>query len=188
MRRALTVLAGAVLALLPLGVAQAQPPAPTAIDVVNECGKVTLTFTGPGDAVSGTHGFRWNAVNGSVSTGEGLRTGTVEVAADGVETVDIAFPEDEFGGIAAVTVTVIYGPNTHLQPRLDIYPVDTDCAPPATETPAPTTTPTTTPAPTTSVTATPDPSVTPTATDPTPIPEGQSQIGRAPVGPVATGG
>ena len=81
MRRALTVLAGAVLALLPLGVAQAQTPLPTTIDVVNECGLVTLTFTGPDDAVSGTHGFRWNAVNGSVSTGEGLRTGTVEVAA-----------------------------------------------------------------------------------------------------------
>ena len=47
MRRALTVLAGAVLALLPLGVAQAQTPLPTTIDVVNECGLVTLTFTGP---------------------------------------------------------------------------------------------------------------------------------------------
>lgn len=156
MRRVLTVLAGAVMALLPLGVAHAQAPQPTVIDVAKACGVVTLTFTGPADGLSGTHGFRWNAVNGSVATDEGARTGTVVVADSDVKTVDIVFPEDEFGGTAAVTVAVFFGPNSHLQAPLDIYPVDTDCLPPVTTT----TTPTSTPAPTT--TTTPAETTTPT--------------------------
>lgn len=150
MRRALTAaLCGAALIATP-AVALAEAPQPTTIDVAKACGTVTLTFTGPDDGLSGTHGFRWNAVNGNVATDAGVRTGTVVVDDDEVEKLNIEFPEDEFGGTAAVTVAVFFGPNSHLQPRLDIYPVDTDCKDPA-ETTTPTTTPaaTTTPAETT---------------------------------------
>lgn len=180
-----TVLAGLVLAALtvsPLAVAYAQTPAPTTIDVANVCGKVTLTLTGPDDGLSGTHGFRWNAVNGSVATDEGVRTGTVVVADGDVKTVDIVFPEDEFGGTAAVTVAVFFGPNSHLQEPLDIYPVDTDCLPPVT-----TTTPTTTPAETTTpaATTTPAPTLPPAADEDA---DDTGQVGRLPSGGVATGG
>jgi hypothetical protein len=139
-KRVLIALAGAALLFLP-GVASAQTPvpAPTTIAVANTCGLVTLTLTGPDDGISGVHGFRWNAVNGDVATDEGVRTGTVVVADGDVKTVEIPFVEDEFGGTAAVTVAVFFGPNSHVQVPLDIYPVDTDCLPPATATP--TTTP-----------------------------------------------
>lgn len=193
MRRALTVLAGAVMALLPLGVAHAQAPQPTVIDVAKACGVVTLTFTGPDDGLSGTHGFRWNAVNGSVATDEGVRTGTVVVNDDEVEKLNITFGEDEFGGIAAVTVAVFFGPNSHLQQPLDIYPVDTDCLDPATTT-SPTPTPDATPTPTPTATLTATTSAAAPTTTPTPTladdgdGDGFSQVGVVPRGSVATGG
>lgn len=215
MRRVLTVLAGTALALIPLGAAHAQAPQPTVIDVAKACGVVTLTFTGPNDGLSGTHGFRWNAVNGSVATDEGVRTGTVVVNDDEVEELNITFPEDEFGGIAAVTVAVFFGPNSHLQQPLDIYPVDTDCLPPVT-----TTTPTTPPVTTTPVeTTTPAPTLPPADINCDDVTDAQAQaildadpsdpnlldgdndgdacddedadfgdVGRAPSGGVATGG
>lgn len=130
MRRAFIAATGTVLLLTPLGVAYAQTPAPTVIDVAKACGTVTLTFTGPDDGISGTHGFRWNAVNGDVATDVGARTGTVLVADGDVKKLNIDFEEDEFGGVAAVTVAVFLGPNSHLQKPLDIYPVDTNCAAP----------------------------------------------------------
>ncbi len=181
MKRAVlaTALCGAALIATPTAFAYAQTPQPTVIDVVNVCGKVTLTLTGPDDGISGIHGFRWNAVNGSVATDVGARTGTVVVGDADVKTVDIVFPEDEFGGTAAVTVAVFFGPNSHLQVPLDIYPVDTDCLPPV-ETTAPTSTPaaTTTPAETTSpeVTLAPDED------------EDFSDVGVVPSGGVGTGG
>ncbi len=144
MKRVLIALTGTALLLAPAGVAWAQTPQPTVIDVAKACGVVTLTFTGPDDGISGAHGFRWNAVNGSIATDEGARTGTVVINDDEVEKLNITFPEDEFGGIAAVTVAVYFGPNSHLQQPLDIYPVDTDCLPPVTSIP-PTTPPVTTP-------------------------------------------
>lgn len=182
-RVALAALCGAALIATP-AFAYAQTPQATTIDVLNVCGKVTLTLTGPDDGFSGVHGFRWNAVNGSVATDEGARTGTVVVADGDVKTVDIVFPEDEFGGTAAVTVAVFFGPNAHLQLPLDIYPVDTDCAPPV-ETTAPTSTPveTTTPA-----TTTPAETTSPEGTL---APDGDaefSDVGVAPRGGVGTGG
>lgn len=147
MRRALFAATGTVLLLTSVGVAYAQTPASTVIDVTKECGLVTLTFTGPDDGISGTHGFRWNAVNGDVATDVGARTGTVLVADGDVKELDIAFEEDEFGGVAAVTVAVFLGPNSHLQKPLDIYPVDTDCADPIGPTTPPVTTPPVIPAP-----------------------------------------
>ncbi len=183
MKRALIALTGTALLLAPAGVAWAQTPQPTVIDVAKACGVVTLTFTGPDDGISGVHGFRWNAVNGSVATDEGSRTGTVVVNDDEVEKLNITFPEDEFGGTAAVTVSVFFGPNSHLQQPLDIYPVDTDCLPPVTSVP-PTAAPpaTTTPAPT----ATPPTRLAPDSDD-----DGdfdQIGAGAVPSGGVATGG
>ncbi len=183
MKRALIVLAGAVLALAPAGLAWAQTPQPTVITVAKVCGVVTLTFTGPDDGISGVHGFRWNAVNGSIATDEGARTGTVVVNDDEVETLDIVFPEDEFGGTAAVTVSVFFGPNSHLQQPLDIYPVDTDCLPPVTSVP-----PTTAPPATTSPAPTPTPGATlaPDSDDNGDF--DQVGAGSVPRGGVATGG
>lgn len=160
MKRALIAVTGTALILAPAGAAWAETPQPTVIDVAKACGVVTLTLTGPDDGISGTHGFRWNAVNGNVATDEGSRTGTVVVNDDEVEKLNIAFAEDEFGGTAAVTVAVYFGPNSHLQQPLDIYPVDTDCLPPVTTT-EPTTPPTTT-APVETPTPTPTPTSTPT--------------------------
>jgi hypothetical protein len=184
-RTVLAALCGAALIATPAAVAYAQAPQPTTIDVDKSvCGTVTLTLTGPDDGISGVHGFRWNAVNGSVATDEGARTGTVVVGDADVKTVDIVFAEDEFGGTAAVTVAVFFGPNSFLQTPLDIYPVDTDCADPTTTTPTATPDPTSTvtPTPTSTATTTPEPTLTPGDGD------DFDQVGQVPVGGVATGG
>jgi hypothetical protein len=124
------------------GIANAQDARkPVTIDVAKACGVVTLTFTNPNTDVSKIQGFTWNAVNGNVATAVGKRTGDVTVGPTKTVKETITFPEDEFGGVGAVTVVPTFGPDNDIQPRLDIYPVDTDCKPPAppTKTPDPTT-------------------------------------------------
>lgn len=153
------VLAGLVMTVSP-SVASAQAaPQPVKLDVAKACGVVTLTFTNPEDT---THGFRWNAVAGKKSTDKGARTGLVTVKGDKTVKETIKFAEDEFKGEAAVTVAVAFGPDSGIQPRADIYPVDTNCekGPKPTETPDPTPTPPPTPDPT----ETPDPTTTPAPT------------------------
>lgn len=149
---------------------------PVTIAVAKACGVVTLTFVNPNTDVSKTHVFRWNAVDGNTVTSVGARTGIVTVAPTKTVKETISFTEDEFGGVAAVTVAAIAGPDTDIQPRLDIYPVDTDCKPPVvvppTTTPAPPTTtlpPTTTPKPTTTTPAPPttNPTTNPPTSNPT---------------------
>jgi hypothetical protein len=155
--------AGLVVSLL-LGatsVSWAADRLPITVVPTKACGTVTLTFTNPNTDVSKTHGFRWNAVAGKVSTADGARTGLVTVPPGKTVKETIRFAEDEFSGEAAVTVALAFGPDSDIQPRIaDIYPVDTDCAPPVTTTPVPTTTPvapTTPPVPSDE----PDPSTTP---------------------------
>lgn len=146
-RRILGVVTGAVLLSgLTTGFALAQERQPITIDVAKACGVVTLTFVNPNADVSKTHIFRWNAVAGNVVTDEGSRTGTVTVAPSATVKETIRFTEDEFEGTAALTVAVSAGPDSDIQPRLDIYPVDTDCG--ATPPPTSTTTPPPPPAPT----------------------------------------
>lgn len=150
-----------------LAAAQEVPPRqPVTIDVAKACGVVTLTFKNPNLDVTKTHAFRWNAVNGGVATAEGLRTGVVTIPPNKTVKENITFPEDEFDGVGAVTVAVVLGPDSDIQPKLDIFPVDTDCALPGTtpdtEEPDPETT--TNPPP-----ATTDPPPPPaTTTDPPP--------------------
>jgi hypothetical protein len=119
---------------------------PVDITFGKACGAVTLTFVNPETDVSKTHGFRWNAVAGDKATGDGARTGLVTVGPGETVKETIRFEEDEFGGTASVTVAVAFGPDSDIQKRLDIYPVDTDCSedsvePTPTEDPEPTETP-----------------------------------------------
>lgn len=126
----------AVLTVASGGVALAQEARqPVTIDVGKACGVVTLTFVNPQTDVSKTHGFRWNAVAGEESTGDGARTGLVTVGPGKTVKETIRFAEDEFGGVAAVTVAPAFGPDSDIQPRLDVYPVDTDCGVPTTTPP-----------------------------------------------------
>jgi hypothetical protein len=114
------------------GIATAQPAArqPVVITAAKACGVVTLTFVNPETDVAKVHGFRWNAVRGDVATADAARTGLVTVAPRATVKETIRFDEDEFGGEAAVTVAVAFGPDSDIQPRLDVYPVDTDCTAP----------------------------------------------------------
>lgn len=178
MRRALTVLAGAVMALLPLGVAHAQPADPQVVVVTADrepCGTVTFTLT---NNDVGEYGFTFSTgpFNGGPIGEQGL------IVAPKGETVThtVRLPEDSFDGQGFVTLGVAYGPNTHRQPFLDLGLVDTDCLPPVTTTTTTTPPVTTTPAETT----TPAPTLAPDLDD-----DGDfDQVGQVPNGGVATGG
>lgn len=190
MKRTVTIGAAvAALLLAGAGVASAQDARqPVKIDVGKACGVVTLTFTNPEVDVSKIHGFRWNAVAGNIATGDGARTGLVTVRPGATVKETIRFDEDEFDGTAAVTVAVAFGPDSDIQPRLDIYPVDTDCAPTVEPTEEPD--PTTDPEPTDEPEPTDQPAP-PAANDqddaPAPAP-GFLQVPVVPVGGVQTGG
>jgi hypothetical protein len=134
--------------------ALAQERQPVVITEGRACGTVTLTFANP---VATTHGFRWNAVPGDGSS-DGVRTGLVVVGPGATVKETVRYDEDEFDGVAALTVAVAFGPDSDIQPRLDLYPVDTDCSDEPTPTPTPTPTPEPTPEPTTPpATTTPPP-------------------------------
>jgi hypothetical protein len=120
-----------------VGIAHAQERQPVKIDVAKACGAVTLTFVNPNTDVNKTAVFTWNAVAGNEVTSVGKRTGDVTVPPAKTVKETIRFTEDEFNGTGAVTVNPVAGPDSDIQPRLDIYPVDTDCAPPVVTPPAP---------------------------------------------------
>lgn len=157
--RKLALTAGAVLALsvMTAPAAIAQERKPVEVTAEKACGVVTLTFKNPADT---THGFRWNAVAGKKSTDKGARTGLVTVKGGKTVKETIKFDEDEFRGEAAVTVAVAFGPDADIQPRVEVYPVDTNCEKGS----KPTETPTPTPTPTPEPTEDPDPTTTPAPT------------------------
>lgn len=154
MRRALTVLVGAVMALLPLGVAHAQPADPQVVVVTADketCGTVTFTLT---NNDVGEYGFTFST--GPFNGGPIGEQGLIVAPKGETATRTVRLPEDSFDGQGFVTLGVAYGPNTHRQPFLDLGLVDTDCLPPVT-----TTTPTTPPVTTPPVTTTPAPTLPP---------------------------
>ncbi|MBW0088215.1 hypothetical protein I4I73_29000 [Pseudonocardia sp. KRD-184] len=174
------VLPGLVLAALTLSApyALAQDPAPdpqvVAITPQKACGTVTFNLV---NADVGEYGFTFST--GPFAGGPIGAQGLIVVPAGETVTHTVRLPEDSFDGQGFVTLGVSYGPNTHRQAFLDLGLVDTDCEPPVDVT-----TPPTTPPATTETTAPP----TTSAPAPTPDDDDFDQVGRAPVGGVATGG
>jgi hypothetical protein len=149
------------------GVASATevPPDPQVVVVKTQvaCGTVTVTLT---NNDTGAYGFDWHTVpwnGGNV----GVKSGSLTVAAGATVTNTIHLKEDSYDGKGAFTLGVVFGPNTHKQPFLDLGLVVTDCKPPVTETtkPAPTTDPTVAPTTTAAPTTTTAPPTTPARDD-----------------------
>lgn len=126
------------------GVASAAevPPDPQVVVVKTQvaCGTVTVTLT---NNDTGAYGFDWHTVpwNGGNA---GVKSGSLTVAAGATVTNTIHLKEDSYDGKGAFTLGVVFGPNTHKQPFLDLGLVVTDCKPPVITT-KPTVPPTTTP-------------------------------------------
>lgn len=146
--------AAAVVAAAAPAFADTPDPQVVQIDVAKACGTITVTLD---NRDSGEYGFIWTTVPGNGGSA-GIRSGLIVVASNNVVQQTIRFDEDSYDGVGAFTLGVVYGPNTHKQQFIDVYPVDTDCQPPTSSTPTATATATPTP------TATPTASATPTAT------------------------
>lgn len=176
MRRALTVLAGAVMALLPLGVAHAQDanaPLTVAVDA-SECGEATITYTSAntlpysgdyrvGDEVGDPDDVSGLTVEEGPFEGEsfGPRFNPVPIPAGATVPVLVEFDEDQGSGQVTVAAWVNRGPEQKAYAAVVTSVVDTDCLPPVT-----TTTPTTPPVTTTPVeTTTPAPTLRPDVED-----------------------
>jgi hypothetical protein len=176
-------------------VALAQVPDPQVVSIETKvaCGTVTVTLV---NKDTGEYGFRWNTVPGNGGS-VGVKTGVISVASNKTATQTIRLEEDSYDGVAAFTMHAIYGPNGFKQKTVELYPIDTDCEPPAEPTtvppPPPTTTPvpppTTNPVPPTSTSVNPPP---PVVVNPPPntvivVPPAVNNSNDVPVGGVATG-